>query len=201
MGYDVVVLKVGYYTEENSSTSKADGTVTLVKGSPHNIIVDTGLPSDRDIIINLLADNGFTPDDIDIVIGTHGHSDHIGNLNLFGKAKFIVGFDICFGDLYEQNQLKQGCPYKINDFVEVLPTPGHTCEDISVIVKTSQGIIVVAGDLFECEEDLEDPAIWQSNSCQPVLQEINRQKVLSMADYIIPGHGPMFKVPAEIKEN
>ena len=50
------------------------------------------------------------------------------------------------------------------------------------------------GDLFETEKDLEDPTIWEENSENRDLQRENRNKVLEIADYIIPGHGPMFKV-------
>ena len=40
----------------------------------------------------------------------------------------------------------QGIPYEIDDDVEVLPTPGHTSEDVSVLVKsTNLGTVVVAG--------------------------------------------------------
>ena len=33
-------------------------------------------------------------EDIGFVVGTHGHSDHLGNLNLFTNAKHIVGFTV-----------------------------------------------------------------------------------------------------------
>lgn len=57
------------------------------------------------------------------------------------------------------------------------------------------------GDLFEKEEDLQDESIWlvHAYSEAPKLQEINRNKILQLADYIIPGHGPMFKVTNEMK--
>jgi len=49
--------------------------------------------------------------------------------------------------------------------------------------------------LFEKFEDLTDPEIWKSaGSENEELQIKNRAKVLLEADYIIPGHGPMFKV-------
>lgn len=56
---------------------------------------------------------------------------------------------------------------------------------------TSAGI---TGDLFECEADLDCPALWQENSERPHLQEQSRIHILSAADYIIPGHGTMFQV-------
>lgn len=41
-----------------------------------------------------LHENRLTPDDIHWVVSTHGHSDHLGNNNLFPKAKHIVGTNI-----------------------------------------------------------------------------------------------------------
>lgn len=58
-----------------------------------------------------------------------------------------------------------------------------------------------SGDLFEHEHDLEDPDLWKANSLHPDLQEQNRIEVLSLADYIVPGHGPMFQVPEDLKRN
>ena len=57
----------------------------------------------------------------------------------------------------------------------------------------------LVGDLFECSEDLEDYTLWQENSEQPELQQQSRIDILRIADWIVPGHGPMFKVPEEYK--
>lgn len=59
-----------------------------------------------------------------------------------------------------------------------------------------------SGDLYEKEEDLADPKMWQ-NLGTPELQEVQakmRWKVLNNVDYIIPGHGPMFRVTKSMKE-
>lgn len=47
-----------------------------------------------------------------------------------------------------------------------------------------------------------DESIWMvdAGSEAPKSQEINRNKILQLADYIVPGHGPMFKVTKEMKE-
>jgi glyoxylase-like metal-dependent hydrolase (beta-lactamase superfamily II) len=58
---------------------------------------------------------------------------------------------------------------------------------------------VFSGDLFENEDDLEDSDIWQKNSEAPELQQQNRIEILQIADVIIPGHGPAFKVRHEYK--
>ena len=60
-----------------------------------------------------------------------------------------------------------------------------------------QGIIVIAGDLFEREEDLLNEKLWKdiAGSEAPELQKQHRATVLELADFIIPGHGKMFAVP------
>ena len=82
-----------------------------------------------------------------------------------------------------------------------MATPGHCLDDVSVIVKnTSMGTVCIAGDLFEREEDILDPSLWQSVSGNERIQAIHRARVLGMADVIIPGHGPAFQVRDEYKK-
>lgn len=79
--------------------------------------------------------------------------------------------------------------------VSIIPTPGHMGRDVSVLVKgTSEGTVLLAGDLFERCHD-EDS--WKELSENPEIQETNRQKALQIADVIIPGHGPLFRVRRE----
>ncbi|XP_039512328.1 metallo-beta-lactamase domain-containing protein 1 isoform X2 [Pimephales promelas] len=171
--YCVSVLKEGYCTAEPDGSFRADGTISLITG-PQNILVDTGGPWDRDFLVEKLKEKGMTPESVAIVVGTHGHSDHVGNLGLFPDAKIIVGCDISVGDRYLPNQLAEGQPHPIDDFVSIIPTPGHMGRDVSVLVKgTSEGTVLVAGDLFERCHD-EDS--WKELSENPQIQETNRQK-------------------------
>ncbi|WAR27268.1 MBLC1-like protein [Mya arenaria] len=142
----------------------------------------------------------LVPEKIDYVVCTHGHSDHVGNLNLFLNAIHIISHDICIGDTYVLHDFKQGIPYEIDDDVEVISTPGHTSCDVSVNVQTDKGQVCIAGDLFERLEDMEDYTLWQDNSENPALQHKVRLEVLKRADWIVPGHGPMFQVPNEFKQ-
>ena len=47
-------------------------------------------------------------DDINFVVCTHGHSDHIGNNNLFLNAKHIVGYGVSFQDIYYDHAFGDG---------------------------------------------------------------------------------------------
>lgn len=116
--YSVSVLKVGYCLPQTDGTFRADGTITLLTG-PLTILVDTGGPWDRDFLLVTLKERGLAPGDINLVVGTHGHSDHIGNLSLFPSAVIIVGYDINEGDTYRPNKLAEGQAYCVDEHVSI----------------------------------------------------------------------------------
>ena len=191
---DVIVLFEGYAsTSDNGKVMKANCTCTLIKGPEYNIIIDTMTPWDKDkLLLKLQKEHHLTPEDINYVISTHGHSDHVGNNNLFLKAIHIVGQSVSKGDEYYLDAFQDG-KYDLNEHVQVFHTPGHTLDHVSVRVKTTKGLFVVAGDLFERQEDLFDEQIWKdAGSENAEMQAQSRKLVLTEADFIIPGHGPMF---------
>lgn len=116
--YSVSVLKVGYCVPQTDGSFRADGTITLIRGVM-DILVDTGGPWDREFLLQSLKRRGLEPGDLQLVVGTHGHSDHIGNLNLFPSALTIVGYDISEGDIYRPNQLAEGQIYTVDDHVRI----------------------------------------------------------------------------------
>lgn len=197
----VKVLQDGYSRwHQKPSSMFANGTCTLVLGSEIKLIVDTLGPFDREKLISLLAENQLSPDDIDIVVATHSHPDHIGNLNLFTSPRVkqhIVGTHVYRRDIYKFSHFQNEEPLHLTKDIEVIATPGHTLSDVSVVVRNVDGLgtVVVAGDLFEKEADLNDDNIWKEAGSENEEQQIaNRAKVLAKADYIVPGHGPMFRV-------
>ncbi|NXW53447.1 MBLC1 protein, partial [Eurystomus gularis] len=175
----------------------ADGSITLVGGGPVTALVDTGGPWGREGLLQRLAEGGWSPDDITHVICTHGHSDHVGNLNLFSSATMVVGWDVSQGrGRFLPHAMDRGQPYVLHPgHLEVVATPGHTRNHVSVVLRDSSlGTVVVAGDLFEKEEDEEE---WRALSEEPAQQQRSRQRVVAMADVIVPGHGPPFRVLRE----
>lgn len=192
-GYKVFVLQVGY-SKNTDDGFKANCTCTLIKGTK-NIIVDTMTPWDKEAILERLKFHGLSPDDIHLVISTHGHSDHCGNNNLFLNADHIMGYCLSKGDLYKNHPFEKDVPYIVDESVKVISTPGHTLAHVSVIVKTDIGTVVVAGDAFENEFDVNDEKIWiEAGSEDESKQRESRAKILEIADWIVPGHGRMFKV-------
>jgi len=183
-----------------SGDYRADCSISLIKGQNRTILVDTGLPGDKDFIIKALEGKGLQTKDVDVVVCTHGHSDHVGNIGLFPNSLLIVSCDVCRGDVYLDNKLAKDIPYNLDIDIDVIYTPGHTGRDVSVIVRnTTCGTIIVSGDLFESESDIGDASRWKAVSENHDIQTLSRWKVIELADYIIPGHGPMFKVTDDYK--
>jgi len=116
-------------------------------------------------------------------------------LNLFPKAIFIAGNDIIRGDTFIDFFEKR---YAIDENVKVISTPGHSDKNLSVMVKTKNGIVAIVGDLFEKEGDWKKEGTWEPWSFNPKKQASNRLKIWKNSNYIIPGHGGMFKVDNSI---
>ena len=181
---------------------KIGSTVSLIKTNK-NIIVDTGSFLDKEKIIDELKKEDLTPENIDIVILTHLHLDHTVNTYLFRNAKIFCKFSKPNKDYPGQfHYPKEGSIERteINDNIKVaedvtfLLTPGHTPDSISVVVNTEKGKIVITGDAFPSEDFLD-----LSKEPIPYLVDIrafneSRNKIIKIADYIVPGHGKMFKV-------
>ncbi|NXF70394.1 MBLC1 protein, partial [Ciccaba nigrolineata] len=194
--YALRVLQEGYsHPPRPDGTFRADGSITLISGGPLTALVDTGGPWGRDHLVELLATEGLRPNDVTHVICTHGHSDHVGNINLFPDAILLVGGDLSGpGGWYRPTALARGVPYVLHPgFLEVTPTPGHTLSHVSVVVRgTALGTAVVAGDLFEREEEEEEE--WMALSEDAGKQRESRGRVLAVADVVVPGHGAPFRV-------
>jgi glyoxylase-like metal-dependent hydrolase (beta-lactamase superfamily II) len=80
---------VSIFWEQIQSTIEA----YLVKGKM-NALIDSGPPqASPDVIAQALAEFGVTPAEIDFVLHTHGHVDHVGGdepLKAAGKAKLLI---------------------------------------------------------------------------------------------------------------
>lgn len=122
----VNVLFNGYsFLDKELNLQKANCSCTLIQGKNVKIIVDTLTSWDSDNLLNgELFSNTFNhstldilksnivelkqhhiqPESIDYVISTHGHSDHIGNNNLFLNAKqHFVGTSVSHKNIFYQH--------------------------------------------------------------------------------------------------
>lgn len=200
--YEVHVLQAGYSSVNSDGTMCANGTSSLIIGPTKKVIVDTLSPWDSESIIHHLQLHNLEPCEITHVICTHGHPDHTGNNNMFTDAEIhIVGNSIYHKDTYYEHHFADGLPYEIDGRdLYIHPTPGHTLDSVSVVVNTRIGRVCIAGDLFEKEEDIKDSSVWKEAGTEDETQQIkNRCQMLLLSDFVVPGHGPMFKVTNEMK--
>lgn len=180
---EVKILVKGY-TYEKSGQERACPTITLVKDKNIIMVVDPGTLKDQKILTEKLKEENLTVDDINLVCITHSHIDHYRNIGMFSEAKVLEYFGVwdkdTVGDWNEQ----------FTDNIKIIKTPGHDRTCITLLVKTEKGEIAICGDVFWKENfPEEDPYA----SDEEKLKE-SRKNVLEIADYIIPGHGDMFKV-------
>ncbi|KIH42231.1 hypothetical protein ANCDUO_27786 [Ancylostoma duodenale] len=88
----------------------------------------------------------------------------------------------------EYNSLSEENPIMLTPDVDLHRCPGHTDHDLIVVVRNTElGCVVVAGDIFESEDDADQ---WKAVSAYPEKQEKSREKILELADWIIPGQEP-----------
>ncbi|HUU50247.1 MAG TPA: MBL fold metallo-hydrolase, partial [Nitrospinota bacterium] len=173
----------------------ASSSTTLVRDGKINIIVDPGI--NRRKLLSALKREGLKPEDIDYVFMTHFHPDHNYLVGIFPKAKALDD-ELVYDDdkEYEHGGKIPGTNLKI------LSTPGHEKSHGSLIVPTEKGTVIVAGDVWwwktshkqktdrESLLNLKDMYVKDKKA----LLE-SRKKILEIADWIIPGHGKMFKNP------
>ncbi len=190
----VKILIEGYASTKNN---RATSTAVLMTDGDVKLIVDPGM--DRKKLLDSLTRENLSPSDINYVIQSHGHIDHVGLTALFGNATIIddealYTFDGGFSEHHGK------IPH-VSDDIAILKTPGHQPSHIAISVKTKDGVIVIAADVFwwydeEIQSHDKDALTnrhdeWAKNEND--LQK-SRKKILEIADYIIPGHGKMFKV-------
>ncbi|MFH0928919.1 MAG: MBL fold metallo-hydrolase [Candidatus Aenigmatarchaeota archaeon] len=187
---EVKVLVEGY-AKETEEGWKASSTTTLIKDNGINVIVDPG--SNKELLIEKLMEEGLKPEDIDLIFLTHYHLDHIINIRLFPDCDVLDGGEVNRDD--ESFRYSGKIP---GTDIDVIYTPGHADEHCSLLIKTDKGNIVIAGDLFWWKDGEEQKIdIEKDDQAHPAdMKKIieSRKKILEMADYIIPGHGKMFKV-------
>ena len=77
----------------------------------------------------------------------------------------------------------------VNEHVwSLIRTPGHTAEDISTVVGTPDGIAVLTHLWWNADGPDEDPFAEDMAALRA-----SRERVLALADLIVPGHGAPFE--------
>ena len=188
------------YARRTSGTVKASSTAVLVEESGVKVIIDPGM--DRSNLLKGLRRAGLSPKDIDYVVLTHYHLDHSLLAGIFENAQVLDDEEVYHwdGTITEHEGKVPGTS------IQIIKTPGHALFHCSVLFEDKQyGKVCVAGDLFwwwDDENQEEDVGTYEKliekndpyKKDEKKLKE-SRERILKLCDWIIPGHGKMFKVP------
>jgi glyoxylase-like metal-dependent hydrolase (beta-lactamase superfamily II) len=192
---EVKVLIEGYAKEERGF-ELASSTTTLIRENEINIIVDPGM--NREMLLKALEKEKLSPSKINYVILTHYHLDHSLLTGIFENAKILDNTEIYyFNGRIESHEGKVP-----GTGIEIIKTPGHDMFHCSVLVKDKKlGNVAIVGDVFwwrdsQKQETDKESLINHEDPYMKNKEELisSRKRVLEIADYIIPGHGKMFKV-------
>lgn len=236
--YQIKTLKMGTLIAEKSSlTMGVDFGKEIpipmwsiaVEGDGHKIIVDTGIRS-LEWVRKYLGDQyevlqekdetmegaletiGWRPEEVDIVINTHLHYDHVGCNYLFKNARFYVqkieweySFEpadnqkcFYFEDLYGWNAVRypqwkmvEG-EYEVLPGLKLVPLGGHTPGSQGVLVNTAEGTVCIAADTIGLMENLWDNVLPNiMYDCTSGFEAFD--VVRSRAEFVIPGHDGIMK--------
>jgi glyoxylase-like metal-dependent hydrolase (beta-lactamase superfamily II) len=144
--------------------------------------------------LKVLKKEKLKTSDIDFVFLTHGHTDHSLLAGIFENAKIVDELYV-----YQKDIITKHDGVIPDTDLKVIRTPGHMEEHCSLIVETKKGVYAVAGDVFWWSENEKQEIDINKPDNDPEHMNIqkliaSRKKILELADYIIPGHGKMFKI-------
>ncbi|KAE9555877.1 hypothetical protein FO519_000857 [Halicephalobus sp. NKZ332] len=200
----VTILREGFIHQNSPNQYNLVASITLIRDNGKVILVDTGLATDingRTDLIEKLSKLNIVPPIVDFVVTTHGHPDHSGNTNDFPDSVHIQGDFIHQRTRFNISDIKTLGSLSLTSNVRVIRTPGHTHDDLSVVVHNTDkyGTIAISGDVFMNEKDLDYPLMWKKFSSDQRLQEQSRKQLICLANFIVPGHGKIFKITQSMK--
>ncbi len=153
-----------------------------------------------DVIDKQLEKIGYKISDVKIVITSHSHLDHIGNIEMFPDAIHVIqkkelyqawwpekfqrgGAHVMadYDDARDFNYLELNGDYDLfgDGSVVVLSTPGHTLGHQSVKVKLPEtGTVILSQDAIWMEENLEGYPAGLNYSVLDYTNSVNRLKLM-----------------------
>jgi len=161
-------------------------TISLVRDGDLVMVVDPGVLENQQVLVDALQKENLTVDDVNVVCITHSHLDHYRNIGMFPNAKSLDYYG-----MWDKTTIVAWSE-NITPNIKVLHTPGHDYTSITLFVTTEDGVVAICGDVFWKENYPRDTYgdVFASN---PERLKESREMVLRMSDWIVPGHGPIYK--------
>ena len=185
----------------------------VVKGNYKNVMIDSGSDQNFPVLERGLFQIGLKVRDIDLVINSHEHCDHIGANRYFHESAMIAAYRLAAskmisGDyyvtMYKGNDLNE-IPMRVHLWLEnmtridlgnyslrIFHTPGHTSGCISII-ETTQGLLFSADSVFAGGTL---SYIAESGSVGDYLDSLARLRCFGL-QALYPGHGRISMTPID----
>jgi glyoxylase-like metal-dependent hydrolase (beta-lactamase superfamily II) len=180
----VELIHPGYIREDGT---RVGSSISLIRDGDAIVIADPGLVASRRLILDPLAERGIAPESVTHVFLSHHHPDHTMNVALFPNAEVVDFWARYRDDLWLDHD---GDGWQMTEHSRLWLTPGHTEEDASLIVEANDGVYALTHLWWRTDRT---PEIDPVAPDQGVL-EVQRERVLAVADIVIPGHGEAFRV-------
>jgi glyoxylase-like metal-dependent hydrolase (beta-lactamase superfamily II) len=179
MTAELDVITTGYADERVASTC------TLVRDGDTIVVVDPGMVARRELLTEPLSSFGISPDDVTDIVISHHHPDHTMNIALFRNARVHDFMATYTDDIWEDHESGD---FTVCDSVTLTPTPGHTDEDVTTLVTTDSGLIVLTHLWWHAEGPADDPFARDRDQLRA-----SRERILALdPSLVVPGHGPAF---------
>ncbi|HJP72092.1 MAG TPA: MBL fold metallo-hydrolase [Candidatus Limnocylindria bacterium] len=160
-------------------------TCTLVRDGTLVAVIDPGLAPSQAAILDPLRALGVTPQEVNAVILSHHHPDHTVNVALFPEAAVHDHWAVYRGDEWESRECEGA---ELSPSVRLIRTPGHSAEDMSTVIGAAEGVVVATHLWWTADGPADDPYAPDRDELRR-----SRERVLALADLIIPGHGEPFR--------
>lgn len=176
----VDILFTGYANDDGVA-----GTIGLVRDGSHTVVIDPGMVPHRSRILTAMENVDARPDQVTEVVISHHHPDHTVNIAIFPPVPLHD-----FWAIYQRDQWtdRPAEGFSLSDNIRLLETPGHTRQDITTLVDTADGTVAFT-HLWWWEGMKGDP---RAEDLETLLAQ--RERVMAVADLIVPGHGAPFEV-------
>jgi N-acyl homoserine lactone hydrolase len=184
--------------------------VYLVRAGERSVLYDFGHVGRRMKLVNALGRRGLKPSDVDTVVVSHAHWDHLQNVDLFDRAEILVhAEELAYaahphaGDhatpAWSAALLDPARTRTVADDEEIAPgvrvlhLPGHTPGSIGLAAETDDGIAVLSGDALAAGPDAlarECPNVFWD----PEAADDSIRRAADLADLLYPGHDRPFRL-------
>lgn len=181
------ILAVGMLDRsDDGEVLEAHSTSTLIRSGDSLIVVDSSTRYMRPALKTSFRELGIFAKDVDTVVLTHWHPDHIENLDMFPNAEIYAWDGPAADSEHNINIISE--EIELCDGVTIVHTPGHTMDSLSVFVEGDDRRYAVVGDAIPLEDNYRKMVPPRSN-VDPALAMKSINTISGFADVIVPGHG------------